>query len=326
MICEHIAPLPEHVQNHASTIVELQDGSILSAWFAGSREGAADVGIWGARRDISGWSKVFLLAKINAKPHWNPVLHRDGHEVVLFFKVGDNCRLWRTYLMRSHDDGRTWTEPQALVPRNIGGRGPVKNKCIVLSDGSWLAPASSEIGRWQAFVDRSDDKGLTWERSRLIKQTRCAVGKDKNGNDIKFGVIQPTLWESSPGHVHMLLRSTCGKICRSDSADGGRSWCTVYKTSMPNNNSGIDLAKMKDGSLLLAYNPTDTNWGARSPLSLALSNDSGLTWKHVCDLASENGKEFSYPAVICLADGRAAVSYTFKRECIAFSILSADEI
>ena len=44
-----------------------------------------------------------------------------------------------------------------------------------------------------------------------------------------------------PGHVHAMMRSTRGKIYRSDSTDYGRSWCPAYATTLPNNNSGIDV-------------------------------------------------------------------------------------
>jgi hypothetical protein len=36
---------------------------------------------------------------------------------------------------------------------------------------------------------------------------------------------------------------------------------------MPNNNSGIDVARLLDGTLVLAFNPSS----GRSPLSLAVS-------------------------------------------------------
>ncbi len=310
---------------HASTLAETADGSILASWFAGTKEGNNDVAIWGSKYSNGKWSKPVKWAKINNQPHWNPVLHYSKGETTLFFKVGRNCSHWKTWVMRSTDDGASWSKPEELIAGNVGGRGPVKNKCIELCDGTWLAPGSNEIKSWKAFVDRSEDMGRTWTRTKLIDQPAHFVCKDKDGRDVRFGVIQPTLWESEPGKVHMLLRSTCGKICRSDSTDGGLTWCKVYETDLANNNSGIDLAKLKDGSLLLAYNPVSKNWGPRCPMTLARSTDNGLTWEKVIDLETETGREYSYPAVIALQNGGAVVSYTWGREKIATHLLTKIE-
>ncbi len=101
-----------------------------------------------------------------------------------------------------------------LVPGDRGGRGPVRNKPILLADGTWLAPASDEKkGVWNAFVDRSEDNSKTWTTSSFISINRDSLRGE--------GIIQPTLWESAPNHVHMLLRSSAGVICRSDSDDNG---------------------------------------------------------------------------------------------------------
>jgi predicted neuraminidase len=130
------------------------------------------------------------------------------------------------------------------------------------------------------------------------------------------GVIQPTLWESSPGKIHMLLRSTRGYIYRSDSDDYGRTWRPAYATRLPNNNSGIDLVALEDGRLVLAFNPIGGNWGRRHPISLAWSGDGGATWERLVDL--ENGEgEFSYPALIADA-GSLHLTYTWNRRNIVY--------
>ena len=125
------------------------------------------------------------------------------------------------------------------------------------------------------------------------------------------GIIQPSLWESAPGHVHMLLRSTRGQAYRSDSSDDGQSWSEAYATTLPNNNSGLDLVRLEDGRLVLAYNPVAGNWGRRTPLSLAGSADNGATWTRLLDLETEEG-EFSYPAIIA-AGSNVHVTYTWNR-------------
>lgn len=293
-------------QCHASTIVETAEGHLLCAWFGGTEESSDDVGIWLSRFEGEGWSAPVEVAKVNETAHWNPVLFKGADGTIdLFFKVGREIPFWTTVWIRSTDGGRTWSEPDELVVADQGGRGPVKNKAIILSDGSWLAPASTEYKGWKAFADRSTDGGKTWERSADFPCDPATVTGQ--------GVIQPAFWESTPGNVHALLRSTAGKIARADSSDYGRTWSAVRLTALPNPNSGIDAVRLQDGRVLLVYNPTSKNWGNRSPLNLAISADNGETWVDISSMETEPGMEFSYPAIVTTSKG-VAISYTWKRQ------------
>jgi len=298
---------------HASTLAWLGHDRFLAAWFGGTKEKHPDVGIWGASRSDGLWSPPRLLIKLREQAHWNPVLlcAPDG-AVHLWFKVGLNPTVWSTWTMVSEDAGASWSEPRELVPGDVGGRGPVKNRPLVLSDGAWLAPASIEAPagdgrRWDVFADRSEDGGLTWQR--------FDVPIDREANP-SAGAIQPSFWESSPGQVHLLCRTSFGYLGRSDSTDGGRTWSTLRDAGLPNNNSGIDLAHLPDGRLVLAHNPVAANWGARWPLRLAVSADGGETWPRSLDIETVEG-EFSYPSVIPVGEDRVACSYTWRRERIA---------
>lgn len=299
-------------QCHASTLVYTGHGNFIIAWFGGTHEKHDDVGIWLAKGKPGAWSAPVEVAKLREEPHWNPVLFRaPSGDIVLYFKVGKSIDTWETWYKVSADNGDTWSEAQMLVPGDRGGRGPVRNKPILLADGTWLAPASDEKkGVWNAFVDRSEDHGKTWTTSAFISINRDSIRGE--------GIIQPTLWESAPNHIHMLLRSSAGVICRSDSDDNGRTWTPAYKTTLPNPNSGIDLTRLPDGALVLAYNPVNRNWGARNPITLAMSADNGNTWPFRLDLETGHpSDEFSYPAVVSFGDTLAG-TYTWKRQRIAF--------
>ncbi|WP_274649509.1 sialidase family protein [Paenibacillus humicola] len=297
-------------QCHASTVLALSDGEVLTAYFAGTREKNPDVAIWLSRRSREGsWSAPAVAADEADIAHWNPVLFQapDTGHIWLFYKVGHEIPEWFTRYIVSKDGGHTWSEPAELVPGDIGGRGPVRNKPIVLRSGRWLAPASLETKTdWDAFVDISDDGGRTW-RERAVPLDRGQL-KGK-------GIIQPTLWEDAAG-VHMLLRSTEGFVYRSGSADNGESWTEAHAIDLPNNNSGIDLAAAGDGRLYLVMNPVRGDWAARTPLVLQQSEDGGRTWREVLVLEDEPG-EYSYPAII--ADGGTLhLTYTWRRERIVY--------
>ncbi|TDQ42972.1 sialidase family protein [Aureibacillus halotolerans] len=294
---------------HASTVWALPDGTILAAWFAGTREGHGDVGIWISRRTEEGWEPPERVAGEPGVPHWNPVFFQEDGELFLFYKVGQTIPGWDTRLIRSQDVGRTWSSPEKLEGANdLIGRGPVRNHPIRLNDGAWLAPASVETTtQWDAFTDRSEDKGHTWKESAHIKI---------NHDEIKGrGIIQPTLWEDAAG-VHMLLRSTDNYIYRSDSTDQGRSWSPAYRTELLNNNSGIDLAQLDDGTLFLVHNPVDRDSGKRTPLVVSRSTDDGGSWETLLTLEKQEG-EYSYPSIVAQRQ-LLHVTYTWNRKRIAY--------
>ncbi len=315
---------------HASTNLRLQNGTVLLSWFGGSKEGNDDVSIYYSLKKDAAWSLPVKLDDGINEPHWNPVLFPlDNQKIMLFYKVGKEITKWRTYYCFSLDGGTTFTAPKELVQGDKGGRGPVRNKPIRLSNGDMAAPASMENGIWHAFVDLSSDNGKTWKPSNNIvienitySQEEIVISESKKKIPVSEqsffgrGVIQPSLWESDPGSVHMLLRSSEGAVYRSDSLDYGKTWSKAYVTDLPNNNSGLDLVKLNNGVLVLIYNPVGTNWGPRSPISLALSQNNGKTWQKLMNLDSGEG-EFSYPAITASED-RIFISYSYKRESIAF--------
>jgi predicted neuraminidase len=163
---------------HASSLART-GGGFFAVWFGGTHEKHDDVAIWGARRDdaAEGWSAPRRIAKICDEAHWNPVLFAPPGSVRLhlFFKVGRSIADWVTWTMTSGDGGASWDAPRELAPGDrSGGRGPVKNKPIALSDGAtWLAGASRErADRWDVFIDRSEDNGATWQATDLLPLDR----------------------------------------------------------------------------------------------------------------------------------------------------------
>src|SRR5262245_58881707 len=153
---------------HASTIVETKDG-LVAAWFGGTREGAADVGIWLSRHANGAWTAPTEVATGTQAdgtryPCWNPVLFapRDA-ELLLFYKVGPSPQAWWGMMRTSRDDGRTWSDARRLPD---GILGPIKNKPVRLQDGTILAPSSTESpeapSAWLIHFERSTDGGRTW--------------------------------------------------------------------------------------------------------------------------------------------------------------------
>jgi len=315
---------------HASTLEFTPGGALVCAFFGGEGEGKPDCAIWTAIRDGDGWLPPQRLVAAEGVPHWNPVLFSHGGETLLYFKVGPDVPSWQTWYTRSAD-GMQWSEPLLIPSEGVLPRGPVKNKPIHLADGRICAPSSVEGGHvWDCFIDLSGD-GVNWTLHPVPFDHTPVHGVNSGGWEgmtalwepnlsvaAKWdGVIQPTLWEYPDGHVRALMRSTRGVVFRSDSPDGGVTWREAYATDIPNNNAGLDAVHIGGGRVALLYNPVGDNWGARTPLTLAISDDNGANWIKALNLETAPG-EYSYPAII-YRGGELHCSYTFNRVNIMYA-------
>jgi len=297
---------------HASTIVETREG-LVTAWFGGTREGAADVGIWLSRRVAGEWTRPIEVATGiqpdgGRYPCWNPVLF-EGRDrtLMLFYKVGPNPQSWWGMLRTSRDGGRTWTEARRLPD---GILGPIKNKPVQLADGTLIAPTSTESperpSKWRVHFEQTKDGGLTW--------TTAVPPASAEGSAID--AIQPGILVHPGGRLQAIGRTRSERVFETWSDDRGRSWTPIALTTLPNPSSGIDAVTLRDGRHLIVYNHTTRG---RSPLNVAVSRD-GKVWDAALTLESEPG-EYSYPAIIQSSDGRVHVTYTWKRQRIKHVVI-----
>ena len=294
---------------HASTIVEWK-GDLIAAWYGGQAEGSSDSANVVARKPAGSkaWEKPFVVAKQPGRAHGNPRLFPDPKgNVCIIYAV--NFGKWcaggsRLFERKSEDGGKTWSKEREL---DLGAPLLGKNKPIALMSREYLLPVEDEA-RWRSCVLISTDGGESWIRYGDIA--------GENGEK----VIQPAAAQLRDGSILMLLRTDVGRIYETRSHDRGRGWSPATPTILSNPNSGIDLVKMKDGRLALAYNDSPYNWGPRTPLCLALSEDDGRSWRE--ELVLEQGKgEYSYPAIVQTADGRLHVTYTWRREKIRHVVI-----
>ncbi len=302
------APFPSC---HASTLVETAPGQLLAAWFGGSGEGRPDVAIWAARRSSGKWSQPFELAREPNIAAYNPVLFftRDG-TLWLYYKFGPSPSQWTGARRFSRDRGQTWSPVEHLP---AGLYGPIKNKPLVLGDGTIISGISVESYRaWSCWVERSTGNSVNWTRHGPI----VVPGEP-------YGIIQPTIVPLPGGKLRMFVRATerIGRICYSDSTDGGLTWSPARPTSLPNPNSGIDAVSLADGRIVLVYNHTAKG---RTPLNVAVSRD-GENWNTFLALETEPG-EYSYPAVIQAADRTVHVTYTWNRKKIKHAEIPPESI
>ena len=299
--------LDSHPSVHCATLNELSDGTLLAAWFGGSREMARDVVLLESRLapGETAWSQPKLLVEVPGRSLGQPVfLNHPNGELWFFFDVimKDHWRDAQPYWQRSTDNGQTWGAYQPLMDYP----GLMFRSKPLLLPGQIIIPAYDER-EWQSRMMISDDGGQSWRLTDPISTPQ--------------GNIHACLVQLSNGNLLAYLRTggKGGVIWRTESSDGGETWREPEPTPLPNPNAGIDLIKLHSGTLLLVYNHSDQQ---RTPLCLAWAGeDEG--WSAPIKLEDTPG-EFSYPTLLQTRDGQIHLVYTHQREHIHYARFSED--
>jgi predicted neuraminidase len=302
--------------SHASTVVELKNGDLMSAWFGGTAEGKPDVAIWGSTRTAAGWSTPVEWAREAGVPCWNPVLfHTKDDKLWLYYKFGPSPSTWVGARKWSVDEGRNWSRAEHLP---AGLLGPIRAKPLVLQDGTIVSGSSIEAYRsWAVWIERSTDGGGTWAKigpiSLPVNQGPAVPSAVPESSDSTDGIIQPSVVMLGKKHLRLYARSTAqtARVVVADSYDDGVTWTQPRPLDVPNPNAGIDAVALRDGRVVLVYNNTTSG---RTPLNLAVSSD-GERFSMFHTLEDSPG-EYSYPAIIQTASGDLEITYTWNRKTI----------
>lgn len=317
----HREQIPRAAESaHAATLTQLPDGRIAAAWFAGSREGAADVAIWFSTRNKDGWTKPLAIANrestaggtfAHVRKVGNPTLYSEGNWLHLWY-VSVGIGGWAGSSINhsvSTDGGQSWFKPSKLQTSPFANISTlVRSPPIPLADGGLGLPVYHE------FIAKYGE----WLR---LSPSGQIIDKQRMPHDIR--TLQPAIAVLDAQHALALLRDAGpgpGRVQVSSTADGGQSWQAGAALNVPNPNSSVALLRLKSGRLLLAGNPPD----GREALLLWLSADNGKTWQasKTVETAADGGAEFSYPALVLGRDGMIHLAYTWRRQGIQYTKFS----
>ncbi|MDX1873120.1 exo-alpha-sialidase [Mycolicibacterium sp. 120266] len=361
-----LLPAPR-VQNHAANLAVLPDGALGCVWFAGTQEGVSDIGVWFSRLDDGVWSPPVALSDDPTRSEQNPILYvHDSNQVWLLWtsQHAGNQDTARVLRRISSDGGHSWGEPHVLLPETEEGGVFVRQPLIRLPGGRLLLPIFHCVRvpgqRWVGDRDYSgvmisDDDGGTWREVVVPDSTGAVhmnIGRRSDGTLV---ALYRSRWADF--------------VYRSVSTDDGQTWSAPQPTDLPNNNSSIQFVVLPDDRLALVYNessaadatarrtslydeidddglaaeepapatrlPVDDGtrtafWGApRAPMTLALSEDGGLTWPVRRDLEVGDGyclsnnsrdglnREYSYPSITTAGD-TLHIAFTRFRQAIEY--------
>jgi predicted neuraminidase len=295
---------------HAVTLVVERDGSLLAAWFGGTREGARDVKIHFAKRQGGRWGEARVIASPESiraatgryvRKLGNPMLHRDREGRLHLLYVTTAFGGWACAMLHhqvSADGGATWSRPERLVMSpflNISTL--VRAPALDLADGGFMVPAYFEFLWKNPLWLRFDAAG------RFVERRAPASPRD---------LLQPALAvDGERGDAYLRDGGTGRRsVWRMTTADGGRSWTWPAPLPLANPNAGVAVLRAEQGVWMVA-NPVQRG---RGRLELLKSAD-GSTFAPLSILENEQepGREFSYPALAVAPDGTVHLAYTWDR-------------
>ncbi len=210
-------------------------------------------------------------------------------------------------VMISDDAGATWTE--AVLP---GSLGCVHMNIQPVADGSLLALFRS---RWadSIYESRSTDDGTTWSEP-------VPTELPNNNSSIQFVAL-------ADGRLALVYN-------HSRAEEGTERRLSLYDEI---DDDGLaeeqgQLAEPVPGAAVSTEGaPRGAFWGTpRSPMTLAISEDSGRTWPIRRNLDVGDGyclsnnsrdglnREYSYPSIHQGPDGALNIAYTYFRQAIKF--------
>ena len=166
-------------------------------------------------------------------------------------------------------------------------------------EGEGLAPSNTSV----AGTFYSDDNGRTWSECENYVYLPMR------------GCMEPKIEELKDGRLLMVMRTQLGSVFRSLSEDGGASWSNPQTTGLQSPESCLLLMRIpQTGDLLLIWNdspydPKFDHYGVRSPFSMAVSKDDGVTWSKSKAIETDPTWEFTNPAAIITRDDRILVAY-----------------
>jgi predicted neuraminidase len=317
--------------SHAANLVKLQNGDLLCFWFSGTREGDSNVAIVMSRlaKGSQQWSKTVEIDHQEGRSFQNPVAFQlpDRRLWLLHTSqaAGEGQTNAEVLYLTSDDGGQTWTTPRPLFTQPGSF---VRQPPVLINQKIWLLPMYYTPTRnitdgaesHYSAIKLTSDGGESWKE--------CKVPQSN-------GLVQPGVLRFADGHFLAFFRSRYSDFIYQSTSENGCDWTVPTPTHLPNNNSSIQSASLRDGSVVIAFNNNssgvtrDKTGGApRKPLSIALSRDGGQTWQWVRDIetgesagqqkkiADWTHEEYSYPSLLQDANGKINVAYTYNRDDI----------
>ena len=316
------------------------------------------------------WSEPAQLSDDSTRSEQNPILFVAPDKALWLLYTAQKAGNQDTAEVRrriSLDSGRTWGDVETLFPANETGGVFVRQLPVVLPSGRLIIPIFRCITtpgeKWVGNSDDSavmisDDAGATWTQHVLPGSLGCVHMNIQRVADGSLLALFRSRWADSiyasrstddgstwsePAPTELpnnnssiqFVALTDGRLAlvynHSRASEGTERRLSLYDEI---DDDGLaeeqgqvtePVAAAHDDGVKRAF------WGTpRSPMTLAISEDSGRTWPIRRNLDVGDGyclsnnsrdglnREYSYPSIHQGPDGALNIAYTYFRQAIKF--------
>ena len=222
---------------------------------------------------------------------------RNG-DIALFYLRKNSVADCMPMLRFSKDEARTWSDPVRCINDREGYFVLNNHRVIQLKSGRLLMAVAyhgnisgdrkNRLG--SAWSYYSDDSGISWKAGNNAANPDSVI------------IQEPGVIELKDGRIMMWIRSNAGVQYQSFSNDGGVNWSPARRSNIPSPLSPAAIDRIpKTGDLLLVWNNNDesvpASKGKRTPQTVAISKDEGITWEKIQNIESDPDGWYCYSAV-----------------------------
>ena len=326
-----LRPVPERLSDarrgfqSAPSITVAPKGRLWVAWHTGDTTEGDENGMVVVSSGDSGdtWTPpLFAIDPPGPLRILDPGLWTDPDGKVWLFYAqlygmwDGRAGVWAMHPLDPEDANTGWTPARRLC------HGYLKNKPIIMRDGTWLLPCEfMNCKPWGGRIGdvRSVPKEFTFEMPEY-RAANVFASKDK-GKTVTFlgnaqvppkdrDCTENMVVERRDGTLWMLVRVKYG-IAETFSSDGGKTWSELRPSAILNPNSRFFIGRLKSGAMLLVKNgPVGKKMG-RSHITAFVSDDDGATW--LGGLVLDERNHVSYPDAVEGPDGFIHVVHDRER-------------